>query len=86
MSYANHNTVDGNMNPTIRGYFERLHSLLKPDGILLFESHHHEPPDFHSFMDSIGDIFIREEREFFLSRSVDEGNRYFYRLRKSKER
>ena len=86
MSYANHNTVDGNMNPDIRGYFERMHNLLKPDGTLLFESHHHEPSDFHSFMDSLSDLFIREERKFFLSRSVDEGNRYFFRLRKLKEK
>lgn len=42
-SFANHSTYDGKTKHTIEEYFNKCHRYLKPDGILLFESH---APDY----------------------------------------
>jgi hypothetical protein len=31
MSFANHKTIDGNMDPDLRKYFLRLHDMLRDD-------------------------------------------------------
>lgn len=40
LSLANHSTWDGNMTLALAQYFEKLHAMLAPSGVLLFESHH----------------------------------------------
>ncbi len=39
LSFANHTTYDGNSNLLIKSYFEKCKKLIKPNGLLLFESH-----------------------------------------------
>ena len=39
LSFANHSTYDGKTRQTVEQYFQRCQSLLKPGGLLLFESH-----------------------------------------------
>jgi SAM-dependent methyltransferase len=39
LSLANHCTIDGNLSIDFELYIARIHSLLRPDGLLLFESH-----------------------------------------------
>jgi len=38
-SFAAHHTEDGQHCPNVRDYLARIHSLLAPDGLLVFESH-----------------------------------------------
>ena len=40
LSLANHSTYDGNTKHTLDEYFAKCHRLVKPDGLMLFESHH----------------------------------------------
>lgn len=42
LSLANHSTYDGNTKQSIDDYFQRIHGILKTEGILVFESH---PPE-----------------------------------------
>lgn len=85
MSFANHKTVDGNMAPDLRRYFEKLHAALKPGGVLLFETHcfDNDNPEFHSFISALGDIFIQERRDFLENGPRTGGDRYFYVFRKT---
>ncbi|ABA05663.1 3-demethylubiquinone-9 3-O-methyltransferase [Nitrobacter winogradskyi Nb-255] len=39
MSLANHSTFDGQTRYDLQSYFDRCISLLKPDGLFIFESH-----------------------------------------------
>ncbi len=39
MSLANHSTYDGNTKQTVKDYFARCGRFLKPNGLLVFESH-----------------------------------------------
>jgi SAM-dependent methyltransferase len=39
LSLANHCTIDGNLSVDFELYIAKFHTLLAPDGILLFESH-----------------------------------------------
>ncbi len=45
LSFANHATYDGNTHQNLKAFFERCHTLLKPGGLLLFESH---PPELEN--------------------------------------
>lgn len=47
LSLANHSTYDGNTKQTVASYFAKCASLLRPDGMLVFESHapQIEPPE-----------------------------------------
>lgn len=38
-SLANHCTIDGNLSMDFEGYVAKIHSMLKPGGLLIFESH-----------------------------------------------
>lgn len=40
LSCANHSTFDGNTKQSLEEYFDKCKSLLKPGGLLIFESHH----------------------------------------------
>src|SRR5439155_627214 len=42
LSFANHHTYDGNTRQSLAEYFERCHTLTRPGGRLIFESH---PPE-----------------------------------------
>lgn len=85
MSFANHKTVDGNMAPDLRRYFEKLHRALRPDGILLFETHcfDNNNPEFHSFIDRLSDLFIRQHRQFLENGPREGGDRYYYVFQKA---
>lgn len=39
LSLANHSTYDGNTKQNINSYFQGIHRLLEPGGMLIFESH-----------------------------------------------
>jgi len=39
LSLANHNTIDGNTQFTIKEYFEKIYFLLSENGTVIFESH-----------------------------------------------
>ena len=43
LSFANHSTYDGKTTQSLEEYFQKCWATLKPNGMLLFESHH---PDF----------------------------------------
>lgn len=43
-SFANHHTIDGNLDMGFRQYIERVHSFIKPDGMLFFETHNIRGP------------------------------------------
>ena len=42
LSFANHDTYDGNTRQSLDHYFARCHALTRPGGRLIFESH---PPE-----------------------------------------
>jgi SAM-dependent methyltransferase len=70
LSFANHDTYDGNTRQSLADYFARCAELLRPDGLLLFESH---PPAYEG--ERVEDaIRIIQQRFDVTERSVlDEG-------------
>jgi len=81
MSFANHNTDDKGLNLNLRKYLEKLHNLLKPNGILLFESHCGDinNDQFSKTINNLDDIFTMKRNEYF-ERNLFFGcdNRLFY--------
>lgn len=43
-SFANHHTIDGNLDMGFSRYIERIHSLIKSGGMLFFETHNIRGP------------------------------------------
>ena len=88
LSFANHSTYDGKTAYSLKDFFSRCHSLTKPNGLLLFESH---PPEHEgdgleqvcSIIESLFDIehrtvlqyggFLDTNRTFIIARRIDEG-------------
>jgi SAM-dependent methyltransferase len=62
-SFANHSTFDGNTQHTIEEYFEKCHSLLNVNGILLFESH---APSYEG--SELGEVIKIVEQKFDIKR------------------
>lgn len=66
LSLANHSTFDGNISISVRKYFERCYRMIKPGGLLLFESH---PPEYEGkaieqVCSTIGEMFEILDRRF----------------------
>lgn len=79
MSFANHKTIDGNMDPDLRDYFLRLYDMLEDDGVLLFETHQYDndSPEFHACVDSLSELFpIRRKQD--IPATKDDVRRIFY--------
>ncbi|NGX28909.1 MAG: hypothetical protein K940chlam1_01097, partial [Candidatus Anoxychlamydiales bacterium] len=88
MSFANHNTDDKGSNKNLRTYLEQLHNLLKPKGILLFESHCGDinNENFEKTINALDDIFIMKRNVYFernLFFACD--NRLFYTFEKKRQ-
>jgi SAM-dependent methyltransferase len=76
MSLANHSTYDGQTAHSLEAYFDRCHALLRPGGLLVFESH---APSFEGDkLDKVCDIIgarfdIRERRLLDYGTYLDRG-------------
>jgi len=84
-SFAAHHTEDKRHRPDLPAYFERIHRLLLPGGLLIFESHGYDAnnPEFQQRIRSMGDLFdIQEHRLLF------GGNRdlFYFRRLESRQR
>lgn len=64
LSFANHATYDKNIRLSLTEYFERCRSLLRPGGLLLFESHppQHEGEGLEQVCAIIGARFDIQQR------------------------
>lgn len=71
MSFANHSTYDHNTSQSTTNYFDKCKSLLKNDGVFLFESH---APDYEG--ERLAPVLeLIEERFTILEQKVmDKGN------------
>lgn len=85
MSFANHHTDDENMRPLLWEYFQRLHGMVKPGGILMFESHTNDihSADFHATMEQLDDLFTLVAKRFLVNGKNRGGDRLFYVLQKA---
>lgn len=71
LSFANHATYDGNTKQSIEEYFDRCLNLIKPGGMLLFESH---PPSYEG--EALEGVCAIIEKKFKVleRRTLDYGN------------
>ena len=79
MSFANHKTIDGNMDPDLRDYFLRLYDMLEDDGVLLFETHQYDndSDEFHACVESLSELFPIC-RKLDIPATKDDVRRIFY--------
>ena len=85
LSLANHSTYDKGISNT-KLYFEKIHSLLNNNGILVIESHHPKYEDLTNFKKIIIDNFnkdlkIIKKGKYQFNNFYDDG-REFYILHK----
>jgi len=78
-SFATHWTDDGNYRVTIDEHMQRIHGMLKPGGLLVFESHCADVvnPVFHEKMESIRSLFDHDG-----GRKIENGTRLVYIMRR----
>lgn len=79
-SFATHWTDDRNYRVSIDNHMNKMFSLLKPGGILLFESHCGElgRPEFHMALNEVKDRFEFDG----MHKRTDGGSREFYVMRR----
>ncbi len=80
LSFANHSTFDGNTGQTVRAYIEKCHRILRPKGLLLFESHHPTYESQQSLEQTsriIGEMFSIQERRVLQSKNFFDNGRTF---------
>ncbi len=86
LSFANHSTFDGNTEQTVRTYIEKCHQILRPDGLLLFESHHPTYESKESLEETckiITEMFSLQERRILQSKNFFDNGRTFIVARKT---
>jgi len=79
LSFANHRTYDGNTRQPIGQYFRRCRELVKPGGLLLFESHPpaHEGQGLEGVCSIIEELFaVKERRVLEYGTFLDRGRTY----------
>lgn len=67
LSFSNHHTIDGNLHMGFERYIQKIASLLKPGGYLLFESHN----VFGSGAGSVGDDGDMEQKLAIMNQYFD---------------
>src|SRR5690606_15064264 len=79
-SFAAHYTEDEQHRPDLRQYCERIHSLLEPGGLLVFESHGFDSTNeqFQSTIWTMNDLFkVEDHKKLF------DGKRELFFFRKA---
>jgi len=85
LSFANHDTYDGNTKQSLQDYFLKCRNVLKTNGLLLFESH---PPQlegdgFKNVCTIINEFFIVQEKKVLsYGTFLDRGRTFIVGVRK----
>lgn len=82
-SFATHWTDDGNYRVSLPEHLRRIHTFLKPGGVLVFETHTVDVgnPEFYATLESVRDLY-----EWDGKGTTDNGYREVYRMRAKEAR
>lgn len=78
-SFATHWTDDGNYRVSLQAHLQRIHSMMAPDGVLVFESHCADVgnDNFYRALDEVRPIF-----DIDVSKKIENDTRLVYLMRR----